>query len=272
MAVSGHSQIRPDLIRNDIYVIFLVKIHQFPDFPLFPYTAGRIVRRTENGGVDTASGQLLLQIPVVDPPRSLLILYQWIQEQVPAIVLCAVRKTDIGGRLDHNGIARLAQNLQGAHHSAQHTVLISDTFLRKTRGAKTLLMPPDDAVKIRFCGLKIPVSRMCSTLRDCFGNLRESGKIHVRHPHGDHRKTVLYFRVCEKAISAAGTWNIHRYGVLSKPVHNCRKVVLHTLPSFLSCQCCPLLNGMPRSWPFCRHGFFRRCAGPVTNSPAAPVS
>ena len=215
--------------------MLLIDFHCLFNLPALPDTSGRIVRRTKNCRMDLVLHNFFFHIFVINPPDSFFIQHQWIQNDVPSIVLNTMCKSDIRRRLQQNRIPIGTQYFQSRNHTAEHTVLIADALFCQIVHAITCLLPVDDPVIICLRRIKITVCRMLCPLDDRLRNCRKRREIHIRYPHRDQIKPFPNFRTCEKIIACIVSGRrIYCDGILSPPVHNRCKIILHDIkPLFL---------------------------------------
>lgn len=86
MLVTGQNQVGPNLVGDDIYIVFFEQLHGTLDFPAFPDTATGIMRAAENSGVDVILYNFLFHIVKVHAIGALRILEEGRMENMVAVV------------------------------------------------------------------------------------------------------------------------------------------------------------------------------------------
>ena len=86
MLIAVQDNVRPDLIRYDIYVVLLVDLHGFFELSHFPNTSGGIMGRAEDGSVDIVLHDLLFHVIEIHAPDAVLILNKLALHNVIAVV------------------------------------------------------------------------------------------------------------------------------------------------------------------------------------------
>ncbi len=173
--------------------------------------------------MDLIFNDLLFHIVKIHAPNAVRILHERAVDDVVAVIFQAVRKTNIGGRMQQNIVPARAHYVQRADNAAQHAVFVADAFFGKARNTVACFVPADDGIKI-FVGRKeIAVSGVRDARGDGLGDRGRRGKVHIRHPHGDH--VVALLRAAGRHGGNAG--RVHSDGVFAAPIHNAGKIVFH---------------------------------------------
>ena len=145
-----------------------------------------------------------------------------------AVIFQAVGEANVGGAVQQHIVAPGAEHIQRADHAAQHTVFIADVLRPQAGYAVAGFLPADDAAVVFFRGGKVAVSGMGHTRLHGLHHSRNGGKIHIRHPHGDHIKAL--FRAAG-AEAAGGAYHVYRNGILAVAIHDGCKIVFHSISS-----------------------------------------
>ena len=207
--------------------MFLINLHRLLDLFSLPDSSGRIMRRTENRTMDVILDNLLLHILIIHTPNAVFISHKIAENHFPSVIVHGSGKSDISRRVQQYRLARRGKRLKRRGHAAQHSVLVTDAFLCKSFHAETIFMPSDNTVEILIRKHKITKMGMFQTFTDRFKNRRQRWEIHIRHPHGNHRKSFRYLCIRNRN-------GIHSNCVMTFTVQNRRKIVLHTQNPF----CC----------------------------------
>ena len=225
MPVPAEDDVRPDLVGHDHYIVLFVQLHGALQLPALPHAAAGVVGRAEHGGVDPVVHDLFFHVLKIHAPDIVFVFYQRAVDDVVAVVLQAVGKTDVGGGVQQDIVSAGAENVQRADNAAQHAVFIADALLCQAGDAVARFVPADDGSKIFLRGRKIAVGRMPGAGDDGLGNGGHSGEVHIRHPHGNGVEALLRSAGCEAGRAQC----IHGDGVFAAAVHDTGKIVFHML-------------------------------------------
>ena len=174
--------------------------------------------------MDVIPADLLLHILVIHAPDPLFIPDQRTVNDVETVVFQCGGESHISGRVNQHIIPRAAENPKCADHAPQHAVLITDMLLLQTRYVVSVLLPPDDAPVILLPGNEVPEHGMGCPLCNRPLHRRNSGKIHVRHPH---RNTVKFRIRLSRRNRPRHRQKIHRQCVLPSSVYYGCEIILH---------------------------------------------
>ena len=222
MLIALQSEVGPDLVGDDHNVVVPIDLHGLFQLPALPHPAAGVVRRTEHGGMNLILLELSVHIVKVHPPHAVLIQLQGAENDAVAVAFDAVGEADVGGGVDKDFVSGGTQHPQGADQSAQHAVFIADARPSQASDVVARLLPADDGVKIFLRGGKIAESGVLCPLDQGLGDGRNSGEVHVRHPHGDRVKTFL-----GSAGGGAVAQGVNGDGVLASAVEDTGKIVFH---------------------------------------------
>ena len=226
MGMPGIGKIRPDLITDHKAVISAEDLHCLFDFLSCPDSPARIMRRTENCKPDLILTDLTLHVLIVHPPDPTLILLEIAEHRTPSLVDNISDKTYIIWPMKKNPVSGLCQHINHARDKSVHTIFISDMLPREPCHMIAFFLPADNRVIVTVLWHKISKQRMLRTPDDRVCNRRAGFEIHICHPHRDkieslHRHSGL------KSPDPLSS-GVYRSGVLSPPVNNRRKIVLHS--------------------------------------------
>ena len=76
MPVAEQDHVGPDLVRNDLYIIFPAQLRELKYLLPAPYSAAGVVGRAEYRRVNAAASDLLLHILKIHAPDTLRILFE----------------------------------------------------------------------------------------------------------------------------------------------------------------------------------------------------
>ena len=174
--------------------------------------------------MDVVRLDLGIHILKVHPPHTVFILDQWAVHNFIAVVFHTGGKADVGGAVQQHGIAGGSKAGQSRDHAAQHTVFVPDALFGQAGYTVAGLVPADDGIIIFIGRTKIAKGRVLGALDNSLLDGGYRGKIHIRHPHGDHIK-ARFGRFGRKAVHLAD--GIYRNGVLAMAVHDGSKIIFH---------------------------------------------
>ena len=227
MMVSLQSQVRPDLIGDDVHIVLLVQRHGPLQLPSLPHSAAGIVGAAEDGGVDMLVPELALHVVKIHPPDAVPIDEKGRGNDLIAVVFQCLGEAGVSGAVQQHLVALGAEDVQGAGDSAQDTVGIADLLRLQPLDPVSPALPGDDPVKIFLPGVEVSESGMLRPAHNGIGDDRHHWEVHIRHPHGDHVEALL--RLCR--------WVVHRQSIHSPAVHYGGKIILHDRipPAYLIC-------------------------------------
>ena len=218
------NNVRPDLIADDINIILFEKgICSLELLPLPDAPAG-IMGRAENRRVNIPTADLLLHILIIHTPDPVLIPHKRTVDDLIAIVPESTCKTDISRCVHKHLVAARTEDIESTDQPPKHPVLISDTFGSKPSDPVPGLLPSNNRIKIFPSGTEITKGRMRDPLINRPGNCRTDRKIHIRHPHRNHIKTI--FRTLRRKTAHISD-GIYRHGIMPPTIHNGCKIIFH---------------------------------------------
>ena len=112
--VIPEDDIRPDLIRNHLNLIFLIDLHGTLDLPALPHPAARIVRGTENRRMNVVLADFFLHILIIHAPHAILIQHKRTVHDLVPVIFQAEGKSDIGRRVHQHLISPRTEHIECA--------------------------------------------------------------------------------------------------------------------------------------------------------------
>ena len=171
-----------------------IDLHGLLDFPLFPYTARRVVRTTEDSRMDMIFHDLLLHIFKIHTIDLVLILHQRTKYHMITIVGQTIRKSNISWGMKKYTVALGTDHVQRTDYAAKNAIFITNVLRFQTLYTISHPLPFDDRIKILFSWAEISIGGMVRSFNDRLWNRRHRRKIHIRHPHRDQVKPFFCLR------------------------------------------------------------------------------
>ena len=128
MLIAAQNQIRPDLIRNHIHIMFSEQFHRLFQFPFFPHPAAGIVRRTKYRSVDLVFHDFFLHIFIIHAHNALFVLHQGGMYNRISVIFQTHGKANVGRGMKQYTVALRTQYIQCADNAPQNSVLITDAL------------------------------------------------------------------------------------------------------------------------------------------------
>ena len=174
--------------------------------------------------MDLIINDLFLHIGKVHSPYTLIINLQRAVNDIIAIILKGLGKSDISRAVDQDIVTLRTENIHGTYNSAKYSVFIADRIPCEPLYLVSCFMPLNDGIKILIGRRKITKQRMPGSLDDSLRNGWNRRKIHISHPHGYDIKSILWqFR----SKSGIDSQTINRKSVFSFSVYFRNKIVFH---------------------------------------------
>ena len=223
-------EIRPNFVGHHVDIVLAEQFHGPFQLPTLPHPAAGIVGRAEHRRVDAVFHDFFLHVLKIHAPHAVLIQDQRAVDDVVAVVGEAAGEADVSGRVEQHLVPLGTKHIQRGDHPAQHTVFVSNVPFGQPVHAVPVLVPADNRVVVIVGGGKVPEGGVLGTLDNGGGDGWDSGKVHVRHPHGNGVE-ALPGRAGSKASGCAD--GVHGDGVPAMAVHDGGKIIFHRVKSFL---------------------------------------
>ena len=182
-----------------------------------PYPAGGVVGAGEHQHLH-AGGSLSLHVgeiegvaPVLPDQRRL--------HQLPATPGDHVKQRVVVGHGDHDLVAGVGEDAEHHVHGVDHAGRCKGQMLVVDLEAMALFQPAHYRVIIGLLAHAVAIDRMGGALLHSLHDAGGAGKVHVRHPHGDH---IVPAKIVHIAVPLKGE------GISA--IDGCVKIVFHAAP------------------------------------------